>query len=169
MLHKKIQNLLKSADLPKDLSEDLKKELESHFYEKEYDLSLSGLSSEEIEEIMHQDFGDEKSIGATLQLIHSQSLIKTIMKKLLVPTLITLFILIFMAPWLWIDNGENILESEFFRAPDEQLFNKIKADCECDGSCQQVHWAPFGAKVDACSKDFYYLTFWGQRFYRSND
>lgn len=57
------------------------------------------------------------------------------------------------------------MESTFFRGNDAQNFKKPKNTCECDGSCINVKWAPFGVKVDACSEDYYFISFWGQRFY----
>lgn len=82
--HNKIQHILKSADLPKDLSEDLKKELESHFYEKERDLRLSGVSEEEVEQKVEEDFGDEEIVGSYFNFVHKKSfysLIKTLMQN----------------------------------------------------------------------------------------
>ncbi len=74
--------------------------------------------------------------------------------------------LAFFAPWHWIDNGEDIKENRFFQGNDAQNFKKPKASCNCDGSCLNVKWVPFGAKVDACSEDYYFISFWGQKFYR---
>lgn len=78
-------------------------------------------------------------------------------------------ILAFLAPWLWLDNGENIMESKFFRGRETEVFKKPKQTCDCDGSCLGVQWVPFGAKVDACAEDYYFISFWGQRFYQAND
>lgn len=87
------------------------------------------------------------------------------MKKIISIVVVAFFALAFMAPWLWIDNGEDIMESSFFRGNDTQNFKKPKNTCDCDGSCMNVKWVPFGAKVDACAKDYYFISFWGQRFY----
>lgn len=88
------------------------------------------------------------------------------MKKILIIVAgIILFALAFLAPWLWLDNGEDIIESRFFRNNDEENFKKPKNTCECDGSCKNVKWVPFGVIVDACAEDYYFISFWGQRFY----
>ncbi|HBU06775.1 MAG TPA: hypothetical protein DEB09_01700 [Candidatus Magasanikbacteria bacterium] len=87
------------------------------------------------------------------------------MKKVIIIIFIGLFALAFTAPWLWINNGENIKENNFFRGNDNENFKKSKNTCDCDGSCLNIKWLPFGAKVDACANDYYYISFWGQRFY----
>lgn len=88
------------------------------------------------------------------------------MKKIIISISIIIIVAIaFTAPWLWLDNGENIMESSFFRGNDIENFKKIKDGCECDGSCINVKWVPFGVTVDACSEDYYFISFWGQRFY----
>ncbi len=81
-------------------------------------------------------------------------------------------LILFAAPWLWLDNGEDLIEREFRprsvgEGIDEAFFKRSKDGCTCDGSCINVRWAPFGAVVDACSYDYYYVTFWGQKWYRS--
>lgn len=101
------------------------------------------------------------------------------MKKIIISiatiVAIGLFALAFTAPWLWIDNGEDIMESRFFRARytdrsrDAENFKKPKGTCGCDGSCLNVKWRPFGVKVDACARDYYFISFWGQRFYMDGD
>jgi len=91
-------------------------------------------------------------------------------------TAIILFVVFFFAPWLWLDFGEDILESRFFKGRDDVNFQKIKPQCNkyvreikgellCDGSCTVVKWVPFGVKVDSCSEDYYFISFWGQRYY----
>ncbi|MFA6549945.1 MAG: hypothetical protein WCT36_01150 [Candidatus Gracilibacteria bacterium] len=88
------------------------------------------------------------------------------MKKIIISiSLLFAFVLAFSAPWLWIDNGEDIMENRFFRGNDEENFKKQKNTCDCDGSCLNVKWVPFGVKVDACAEDYYFVSFWGQRFY----
>ena len=88
------------------------------------------------------------------------------MKKIIIIIIgVCLFALAFTAPWLWIDNGEDIMESRFFRGNDEENFKKPKNTCDCDGSCLNVEWKPFGAKVDACAEDYYFISFFGKRFY----
>ncbi|HAU65723.1 MAG: hypothetical protein UT30_C0007G0003 [Candidatus Uhrbacteria bacterium GW2011_GWF2_39_13] len=88
------------------------------------------------------------------------------MKKIIISLCATiLFALAFASPWLWMDNGENIMESKFFRGNDAENFKKPKNTCDCDGSCLNVRWVPFGANVDACAEDYYFISFWGQRFY----
>ena len=80
----KIKKIINAADLPKDLAEDLKKELESHFYEKERDLRLSGVSEEEVEQKVEEDFGDEEIVGSYFNFVHKKSfysLIKTLMQN----------------------------------------------------------------------------------------
>lgn len=83
-----------------------------------------------------------------------------------------LLVLTFIAPWLWIDNGEDIVES-FYRehSSDLQNFKRLKNrdTCGCDGSCLNVQWVPFGVKVDNCSKDYFFISFWGQRFYMNGE
>ncbi len=76
-------------------------------------------------------------------------------------------IFLFIAPWLWIDGGENILESRFFRGREAEIFKNLIDDCKikCDGSCYKIDWVPFGIRVSACSEDYYFISFWGQRFY----
>ncbi len=87
------------------------------------------------------------------------------MKKIIISISIIIVAIAFTAPWLWFDNGENIKESNFFRRNDSENFKIIKDNCDCDGSCLNVQWVPFGAKVDACSEDYYFISFWGQKFY----
>ncbi len=82
--HKKIRQILKEADLPKALSEDLKKELESHFYEKEHDLRFSGLRNESLEKKLSEDFGNESLVAKHLNFVHKKSFysfVKSLMKK----------------------------------------------------------------------------------------
>ncbi|MBP9695298.1 MAG: hypothetical protein KBD73_02755 [Candidatus Magasanikbacteria bacterium] len=93
------------------------------------------------------------------------------MKKIVVSIVVVmLFALAFTAPWLWIDGGEDVIES-FYRKhrSDLQNFKKIKNTCDCDGSCLDVQWVPFGVKVDNCSEDYYFISFLGQRFYRAGE
>ena len=88
------------------------------------------------------------------------------MKKIIISISVIIFVVIaFTAPWLWIDSGEDIMENSFFRGNDSENFKKPKGNCDCDGSCINVKWVPFGAKVDACSEDYYFISFLGQRFY----
>ena len=95
------------------------------------------------------------------------------MKNLLIAFSVIIIVgLLFWAPWVMSDGGEDLIESDFFRPAktsqsQQDLFQHLKADCDCDGSCIDVHWAPFGAIVDSCSYDYYYVTFWGQHIYRS--
>ncbi|KKQ72012.1 MAG: hypothetical protein UT33_C0007G0100 [Candidatus Peregrinibacteria bacterium GW2011_GWC2_39_14] len=92
------------------------------------------------------------------------------MKKTIIGiSVLVLLALVFTAPWLWIDNGENIMENSFFQGNDSKNFKKTKSTCDCDGSCLNVKWTPFGAKVDACSEDYYFISFWGQRFYMDSE
>jgi hypothetical protein len=93
-------------------------------------------------------------------------------KTLIYIPILVVFALVFAAPWLWNDNGEDIMESRFFRGNDSENFKKPKEnkeDCHCDGSCINVKWAPFGVKVDACADDYYFISFWGQRFYMNGE
>lgn len=98
----KIKKILTSADLPKDLSEDLKKELESHFYEKERDLRLSGVSEKEVEQKVEEDFGDEEIVGSYFNFVHKKSfysLIKALMQNKNKPSIfktVLLFILLML-------------------------------------------------------------------------
>lgn len=88
------------------------------------------------------------------------------MKKIIISIVaVLLFALAFTAPWLWLDNGEDIMESSFFRGNDEQNFKKPINTDGCDGSCLNVKWVPFGVKVDANAEDYYFISFLGQRFY----
>ncbi|MBP9761277.1 MAG: hypothetical protein KBD15_03505 [Candidatus Magasanikbacteria bacterium] len=89
-------------------------------------------------------------------------------KSPIIIAITALILLAFAAPWLWIDNGEDIKESPFFKPRFADRFYQPKADCDCDGSCLAVSWVPFGAKVDACSEDYYIVTFWGQHIYKNN-
>ncbi len=82
---------------------------------------------------------------------------------------VVLFALAFTAPWLWMDNGEDIMESKFFRNNNEINFQKPKNTCECDGNCINVKWVPFGVKVDACAEDWYFISFWMQRFHMNDE
>jgi len=92
------------------------------------------------------------------------------MKKIIISIVaVSLSALAFTAPWLWLDNGEDIMESQFFRGNDPVNFKKPKGTCDCDGSCINVKWVPFGVKVDACSDDYYFISFWGQRFYMDGE
>ena len=99
--HQKIKQVVKEADLPKALSEDLKKELESHFYEKEHDLRFSGLKGDEIEKQLSKDFGDEEFVAKHLNFVHKKSFysfIKSLMKNENKPSIfntVFLFILVF--------------------------------------------------------------------------
>jgi len=91
------------------------------------------------------------------------------MKKIIISiSVVILLALAFTAPWLWIDNGEDIMESSFFRGNDSN-FKKPKSTCDCDGSCLNVKWAPFGAKVNDCSEDYYFISFWGKIFYMDGE
>jgi hypothetical protein len=85
----------------------------------------------------------------------------------IVAVFVVVLLVLFIAPWLWIDNGENVLERSFFRGNEDEIFKDFDEDCKgtCDGSCYDVKWAPFGVVVDACSKDYYFVSFWGQEFY----
>jgi len=92
------------------------------------------------------------------------------MKKIIISIVaVVLFTFAFTAPWLWINNGEDIMESSFFRGNDTENFKKPKNTCDCDGSCLNVKWVPFGAKVDACADDYYFISFWGQKFYMAGE
>lgn len=82
--HKKIQAILKEADLSKELTMDLKKELESHFYEKEHALRFSGLKDEEIGKKLIEDFGNDEILAKHLNFVHKKSFysfIKSLMKN----------------------------------------------------------------------------------------
>jgi len=163
-MHKKIQAIIDEAGLPSEQTDELRRELESHFYEKELDLELSGVPKTQIQSQLEADFGDQEVIASYFRWVHQRniySFIKTMFKKL-----IPLFIFIlFLSPWLWFDGGENILESRFFSQSDDSIFEAPGSTCECDGSCKSLKWAPFGAKVSACSMDVYYITFLGQPFH----
>lgn len=88
-------------------------------------------------------------------------------KQLLVVGAIIVILVLFASPWLWIDNGERLIESDFFQGKEVNLFQKPIESCKdsCDGSCYRVKWVPFGVRVSACSEDWYFVTFWGQRFH----
>ena len=164
-----IQKVLQDANLSTNLSEDLKKELESHFYEKEHDLRFSGLRDEEVENQLSKDFGDEKLVAANLMLVHKFSFfsfIKMYMKKIIVILSILLLGFLFWSPWMGDDGGENVIR-KLQTAP--ELQQKIMQLAEKNGgrlSCEGISstWAPFGRKVNACGGGWY-VTFWGQYFY----
>ncbi len=92
---------------------------------------------------------------------------KNIFRTIIIVFASILLILIFIAPWLWIDGGEDLLESRFFRGREAEIFSKFDDDCRsgCDGSCYKIKWVPFGVKVNACSIDYYYVPFYGGEFY----
>ena len=61
-----INQIIKSAALPSEETKDLKKELESHFFEAEKNLQISGQNVEETVD----DFGDPKIIGKYIRKAH---------------------------------------------------------------------------------------------------
>jgi hypothetical protein len=93
----------------------------------------------------------------------------SVRKKLLISWGIFVGLLFFAAPWLWIDNGEDVIENKFVHAglDEKVIFKKHLPECRrlCDGSCYRVKWVPFGVKVSACTADYYFVSFWGQKFY----
>lgn len=119
---KKINQILKEANLPKALSDDLRKELESYFYEKEQDLKSSGLKSDDIQKHLSQDFGDADMIGRTLQFVHKKSFysfIKSLMKNQHKPyifeTTLLLTILYFLHRSILSDSAIRTTIASFYR------------------------------------------------------
>lgn len=91
-------------------------------------------------------------------------------KKLLLAFFGTIiFALLFFTPWMWMmDNGEDIIERYYLAGLYDEP-NALPATGECG---IWVAWAPFGVKVYGCGeksqqKNHYYLSFWGQWFYRN--
>ncbi len=83
--------------------------------------------------------------------------------KIIVIFTILILITLFISPWLWIDNGENVFESKNYRNKISQGELKIleedgKKACNCDGSCAYIKWVPFGAVIKNCKKSYFYIT-----------
>lgn len=89
------------ADLPPDQAEDLRRELESYFYEKELDLELSGVPIIQIQQHLEADFGDEAVVATYLKYVHKKSFyhfITSLMKNKFKPSIfetVVLFVIIF--------------------------------------------------------------------------
>lgn len=172
----KIQKILQEANLPKSLSKDLRKELESYFYEKEQDLRFSGMKSDQIEKQIQKDFGDENVVGSTLKLVHAlsfSSFLEFYMKKIIITFSIFFVGLLFWAPWMSDDGGEDVVlhlrhNDLSVQATISQLAEKynLSTGYDCDGIW--TTWAPFGRMVRLCGGGWY-VTFWGQHFYMQTE
>lgn len=170
--HKKIQAVLKEADLSKKRSEDLRKELESYFYEKEMDLRFNGMKTKDIQISIQKDFGDEKLIGSTFQLVHKfsvHSFLKLYMKKIIIGLSILIGAFLFWAPWMANDGGEEVIRKLQTKPEVQSLGRELASKYSlangyaCDGIWST--WAPFGRMVRVCGASWY-ITFFGANFYR---